>query len=307
MRAWDWQKVIQYTGRCLFRNVLVGESYNVVQELFQCVSQLIQYRTRRADVKSLRLRIYRTMHRFQIHVPKHLHTISYHLLLHVCDDILIWGPTKSTWMYVFERYVGYLVKTIRNRRSPEASLINYHMLATHALYINPNRYDDMVQRMQAETPDIMLKFQSQHTHPRAPRSAAGAQEPDIRRASDVSWPYHKQSTIITLSDDEMDAIRQALVDGPDMEYAAVLKKFYTWQDRQPDYAAGTRYSYDSWLDRYPSLTDRQRLIGGGFKRQACESRQSVPDASRSQCMTYPHMFMTLQVIWRDHMLHRYCL
>jgi hypothetical protein len=253
MRAWDWQKVIQYTGRYLFQEVIDGERYNVVMELFDCISRLIQYKTMHMELKGLKKHIERVMLRVELHVPITLHTISFHLLLHVCDSLLQWGPAKSTWMYVFERYVGKIVKTIRNRRSAEASLINFHMLTTHALYINRDTYEALLEQMHEEVPDIIPMFQTQHGQQRAEsRSSTGTRFPDLREG-DVAWNYHTKSTIILLDKDDMKMVRQALLNGPDMEYAAVLKKYNSWKATKP---TGEQVSYGDWLDEH-KLSDRE--------------------------------------------------
>jgi chemotaxis protein histidine kinase CheA len=66
--------------------------------------------------------------------PETEHAIVMHLLIfHMAATIRKWGPARGYWCFPFERMIGKLSSSIKNRRYPEINLIYRYMLnlATH--------------------------------------------------------------------------------------------------------------------------------------------------------------------------------
>jgi hypothetical protein len=49
-------------------------------------------------------------------------TLNIHSLLHIADGIEACGPVWAYWVWALERYCGSLLRSLRNRRFPFASL-----------------------------------------------------------------------------------------------------------------------------------------------------------------------------------------
>ena len=66
--------------------------------------------------------------------PETEHAIVMHLLIfHMAATIRKWGPARGYWCFPFERMIGKLSSSIKNRRYPEINLVYRYMLnlATH--------------------------------------------------------------------------------------------------------------------------------------------------------------------------------
>lgn len=71
---------------------------------------------------------------FETDWPPTEHAIVMHLLVfHMPATIRKWGPARSYWCFPFERMIGKLSSSIKNRRTPEINLVNRYLLnlATH--------------------------------------------------------------------------------------------------------------------------------------------------------------------------------
>ena len=60
--------------------------------------------------------------------PLCIHNITTHLLHHITDGIVKFGPVYSTWMFVFERFNSWLCQRALNKRSPEATIIETYII-----------------------------------------------------------------------------------------------------------------------------------------------------------------------------------
>jgi len=56
-----------------------------------------------ADLDALHLRIVEWLCRFEAQAPRTEHSMVFHLMLHLVDDIRELGPAKEYWMYSMER------------------------------------------------------------------------------------------------------------------------------------------------------------------------------------------------------------
>ena len=68
--------------------------------------------------------------------PVSLHVIVFHLLHHLPFYIRRFGPIYSFWMYPYERFNSWLIRRIKNRRYPEATVIETYRLYEWAQYLH---------------------------------------------------------------------------------------------------------------------------------------------------------------------------
>ena len=60
---------------------------------------------------------------FKIWFPPGFFDIMAHLPVHLVEHVLTWcGPVRARWCYFVERYMGLLMKYVRDRSKPEASM-----------------------------------------------------------------------------------------------------------------------------------------------------------------------------------------
>ena len=72
--------------------------------------------------------IIRTLCDYEKTFPITEHAVIIHLLIHIYESILRFGPAYTFWMYTFERFVGSLSRNVKDRAHPEVNLINKHIL-----------------------------------------------------------------------------------------------------------------------------------------------------------------------------------
>lgn len=71
-----------------------------------------------------------------------------HLLFHVWEQLEIWGPAYTTWMYVTERFMSTLTRLVRNRAAPEVSLTNAYSLAMSTVVAGETIKESLVEGLQ---------------------------------------------------------------------------------------------------------------------------------------------------------------
>ena len=67
-------------------------------ELFDIIAVLAKYVHTRHELKTLRVRALRVLTDFQIIGPLQEHTVVFHLIIHLIDQAIRWGPPSSVWM-----------------------------------------------------------------------------------------------------------------------------------------------------------------------------------------------------------------
>ncbi len=61
-------------------------------------------------------------------VPGTEHTINFHMINHMADEMERWGPARSYWLFCFECLNRYMRNLIKTHSNPEAScFINFSM------------------------------------------------------------------------------------------------------------------------------------------------------------------------------------
>ena len=75
--------------------------------------------------------------------PPSFWDIMLHLVIHVVDELAIYGPVGCRWMYLVERYLGVLKKHVRKRSLPEGSMAEGYIV-DEALGFVLNTYKDIL-------------------------------------------------------------------------------------------------------------------------------------------------------------------
>ena len=56
---------------------------------------------------------------------KGYHSVNFHLILHLCDQILLYGPIMGWWSMIFERLQFKLLEQIRSPKNPLVRIHTY--------------------------------------------------------------------------------------------------------------------------------------------------------------------------------------
>ncbi|GJT57833.1 putative transposon, En/Spm-like protein [Tanacetum coccineum] len=69
-----------------------------------------------------------------------------HLVIHLVNEAINGGPEQYRWMYLYERKLGSLKRTIRNRARPEGSIVEAHRVSELSIY-SPFQFETPLNRV----------------------------------------------------------------------------------------------------------------------------------------------------------------
>ena len=75
------------------------------------------------EFEALQADIAQSMALLEIHFPPSFFDIMTHLLYHLVDELDMFGPLSTRWMYSIERYMKTLKHYVRNMARPEACMV----------------------------------------------------------------------------------------------------------------------------------------------------------------------------------------
>lgn len=76
-----------------------------------------------------------------------------HVLIHLPEQIKLWGPAWSVWLYPFERMIGFLKRCVHNRTEPEANMIMVYRIKWFSKIIS-NLYPELMQEAVVDVLDL---------------------------------------------------------------------------------------------------------------------------------------------------------
>ena len=79
-----------------------------------------------AALESCYVRMVEVLCHFERSFPTTEHAIMFHLLLEIYEYVKQLGPSYTSWVYVFERYIGTLTRKIHMRQKPEMNLLAHN-------------------------------------------------------------------------------------------------------------------------------------------------------------------------------------
>ncbi|KAI5323364.1 hypothetical protein L3X38_032436 [Prunus dulcis] len=110
----------------------------------------------------LRHDIFQVLCKFEMIFPPAFFTSMMHVMVHLPEEALLAGPVNYCWIYLIERLLGELKKSVRNRVKPEGSIIEawvqYESLTFCRMYLKdvemafnrPRRNNDRVAQKHRE-------------------------------------------------------------------------------------------------------------------------------------------------------------
>jgi len=115
-----------------FRGILGDRPLHVFLRFCEMITNLLERRVVLSELAKLQLGVVECLCLLELHYPETELTICFHLLLHA-TEALRWGPFCGFWMFPFERFLGFLTRSIKNRAYPEANMVRLyrHFVTTH--------------------------------------------------------------------------------------------------------------------------------------------------------------------------------
>ncbi|KAI5318711.1 hypothetical protein L3X38_038419 [Prunus dulcis] len=105
------------------RHLLPEDVVKPIMLLSRFFSQLTAKTLRKTDILQLRHDIVQVLCKFEMIFPPAFFTSMMHVMVHLPEEALLAGPVNYRWMYLIERLLGELKKSVRNRAKPEGSII----------------------------------------------------------------------------------------------------------------------------------------------------------------------------------------
>lgn len=129
VKSIEWRHVL-CSGilKYCIRGLLGEQQRKTLFELCDVVASLLDYGVTNDSIDSLEYRVHRVLSLLERDFPISLHVIVFHLLHHLPMFIRRFGAAHSFWMYPMERFNSWIAARIKNRRYPEATVLESYRL-----------------------------------------------------------------------------------------------------------------------------------------------------------------------------------
>ena len=218
----------------------------VVCDLFDCLAVCLRYSLTIMEIRNIKTKLFRIMARFYDLLPKTEWAIVFHLLLHVPDMMLNYGPASSYWLYPYERYIAFLSKCVRHRYHVEASLLGFYSLFNHSVHV-PKHVMDMIQSF-GINPCLLQPI--------------GTKTNTVLTARTVEFPASTKLFLDTRSDDLIVKHIRLCLAKSDKDYEMVYDKYEKWIEEQP--LSRSVPSLEEWCSSNESdnyLNNKEKITG----------------------------------------------
>ena len=144
LKSHDYHCLIQQIIPVVSRTLLQPLQRTALIRLGKCLSRICARVVKKTELAALRVYVAETLCFLELCFPPSFFDAMEHSLVHMVDEIEIYGPVGGRWMYPCERYLGTLKSFVRNKAQPEASMATGYV-AEEALgfcteYLNLQQY-----------------------------------------------------------------------------------------------------------------------------------------------------------------------
>nr|GEX88919.1 hypothetical protein [Tanacetum cinerariifolium] len=116
------------------------------------------------DLEKLQKSIVETICKLEKIFPPELFDLMEHLVIHLLREALLGGPKQYRWMYIYERKLGSLKRTVRNKVRVEGSIIESYLVKelsmNCSLYFDPRIETRLNREPRNFAPDIHCSSQA---------------------------------------------------------------------------------------------------------------------------------------------------
>ena len=132
MRAIDWLLFAQVLASYSMRGSFDSTMLHVFLRFTECISRLLaRQHESLEELRVLEESVVEFLALFELRYPKTELAIIFHAMLHLVNHIQFWGPLPSIWMFPYERFLGFLCRTIKNRTYGAATVTRFYLLYSH--------------------------------------------------------------------------------------------------------------------------------------------------------------------------------
>ena len=131
MRAYDWLVFARLLAAYAMRDCLPASLLNVFLRFTECMARLTAREYTNEDLPALQEYVVEFLVLLELHFPKSELTIVFHLMVHAVSHIELWGPLSALWMFPYERFLGFLCRTIKNRTFVAATVVRFYRVYSY--------------------------------------------------------------------------------------------------------------------------------------------------------------------------------
>ena len=126
--AQQWKNfIITFARVCLWNNVS-DDAYKMVCRLAEACEIVLRDPLKQSDVIRLE-KLLKDHHKLYAKIfGEYSVSVNYHMVLHLPEQILNWGPPTAWWCFPYERRIGELSDTLTSGKSVEEQIFNHFFL-----------------------------------------------------------------------------------------------------------------------------------------------------------------------------------
>lgn len=124
LNAYDLQVLFSACSKMLFHGVFADSAdYRAICALSDIMrSVLVHSVDERYVAEELKVRVAEMLSELELCLPATEHAILLHLVVHICDDMLYFGPVREYSMFMYERFMSVVSQWAKSRSNVEACL-----------------------------------------------------------------------------------------------------------------------------------------------------------------------------------------
>ncbi|XP_073119939.1 uncharacterized protein [Henckelia pumila] len=134
LKSHDCHVFMQQLIPVIFKELLPKEVWEVLTELSLFFADLTARNIKVRDILRLNEQIPLILCKLEKIFPPSFFDSMEHLCIHLPYEALVCGPVQDRWMYPFERYLGQLKKTVRNKARVEGSICNAYLVKEASIF-----------------------------------------------------------------------------------------------------------------------------------------------------------------------------
>lgn len=129
LKSHDWKQIaVDGILKFCLRGMLGKNQRQTLFELLDVLSHLCHDEQDPSLLDQLESSVNVVCAKLERDFPISVQTISVHILHHVVEGIKLQGPVHSWWMYCYERFNSWICQRVKNRRFPEATIMETYRL-----------------------------------------------------------------------------------------------------------------------------------------------------------------------------------
>ena len=126
--AQQWKNfIITFARVCLWKEVS-EDAYKMVCRLAEACEIVLCDPLYQGDIEHLEKLLQHHHQLFAKIFGEYSVSVNYHMILHLPEQILNWGPPTAWWCFPYERRIGELSDTLTSRKSLEEQIFNHFFL-----------------------------------------------------------------------------------------------------------------------------------------------------------------------------------